>query len=88
MSAVVGGRVVGVERLQRVDELERLLDEVRHEAGVGLLAVPRALLAQRAGELVEAHVAGADRRGQAGARRRTSGGRARRRGRARSTSSR
>ena len=57
---VLGRRVVRVERLERVDELERLLDEVRHEAGVGLLAVPRAPLAQRAGELVEADVAGAD----------------------------
>ena len=58
---LVGGRVVGVERLEGVDQLECLLDEVRHERIVGLLAVPRALLAQRAGELVEAHVAGADR---------------------------
>ena len=58
---LVGGGVVGVERLQRVDDLERLLDEVRHQRGVGLLAIPRALLAQRAGELVEADVPGADR---------------------------
>ena len=57
---LVGRRIVGVEGAERVDELERLLDEVRHERGVGLLAVPRALLAQRAGELVEADVAGAD----------------------------
>ena len=28
---LLGGRVVGVERLQRVDQLERLLDEVRHK---------------------------------------------------------
>ena len=57
---LVGRRVVGVERLERVDQLERLLDEVRDQRGVGLLAVPRALLAQRAGELVEADVPGAD----------------------------
>ena len=62
---LVGGRVVGVERLERVDHLVGLLDQVRHERAVGLLDVPRALLAQRAGELVEAHVLGADRRGQA-----------------------
>ena len=29
---VLGRRVVGVERLEGVDELERLLDEVRHQA--------------------------------------------------------
>ena len=61
---VLGGGVVGIERGEGVDELERLLDEVRHEAGVVLLAVPRAPLAQGAGELVEADVPGADRRGE------------------------
>ena len=53
--------VVGIERLDGVDQLERLLDEVRHERGVRLLTVPRALLAQRAGELVEPHVSRPDR---------------------------
>ena len=62
----VGGGIVGVERLQRVDELERLLDEVGQQRLVGLLAVPRALLAQRSGELVEADVAVADGRAEAG----------------------
>ena len=60
MTRGVGTGVVGVERLERVDQLERLLDQIRRERPVGLLAVPRALFAQGAGELVEAHVAGAD----------------------------
>ena len=50
--------VVGVERLQRVDELVGLLHEVAHEAAVGLLLIPRALLAQGARQLVEAHQLG------------------------------
>jgi hypothetical protein len=62
---VLGRGIVGVERGEGVDELERLLDEVRHQAGVGLLAVPRTALPQRSGELVEAHVPGAHRGGEA-----------------------
>ena len=54
---VVGRRIVGVERLQRVDDLVGLLDQVRDQRLVGLLDVPRALLAQRARQLVEPHVA-------------------------------
>ena len=64
MTCGVGGGVVGVERLERVDQLERLLDQVRRERLVGLLPVPRALLAQRAGQLVEPHVVVADRRAE------------------------
>ena len=60
----VGRRVVGVERLQGVDELERLLDEVRRQRLVGLLPIPRATLPQRAGELVEADVVVGDGVGQ------------------------
>ena len=56
----------GIECADRVDELERLLDQVRHEAVVGLLDVPRAALAQRAGQFVQADVAGGDRRADAG----------------------
>ncbi len=63
---VVGRRVVGVERLERVDDLVGLLEEVRDQRFVRLFDVPRTLLAQRAGELVEAHVLGADRRGEFG----------------------
>ena len=62
---LVGGRVVGVELLDRVDDLVGLLDEVGDQRRVGLLDVPRALLAERAGELVEAHVAVADRQRRA-----------------------
>ena len=40
---VVSRLVVGVERVDRVDHLVGLLDQVRDEAGVGLLAVPRTL---------------------------------------------
>ena len=50
--------------LDRVDHLVGLLDQVGDERPVGLLDVPRALLAQRAGELMEAHVPGGDRRGE------------------------
>ena len=63
---LVGVGVVGVERLQRVHHLVGLLQQVAHERLVGLLLVPRALLAQRAGELVEANQLGADRCGQVG----------------------
>ena len=52
---LVGGRVVGVECLQRVDHLVGLLEQVLHQRLVRLLLVPRALLAQRAGQLVEPH---------------------------------
>ena len=46
---LVGGRIVGVEASERVDHLVGLLEQVRHQRLVGLLDVPRALLAQRAG---------------------------------------
>ena len=49
----VGARIVGVERLDRIDHLVGLLDQVRHQRLVGLLDVPRALLAQRARQLME-----------------------------------
>ena len=58
---LVGRRVARVLVLKRVDELERLLHEVRDERLVGLLSIPRALLAQRAGQFVEPHVVVADR---------------------------
>ena len=58
-------RVVRIECADRVDELEGLLDEVRHQGVVGLLDVPRAALAQRAGQFVEAEVAGGDRHADA-----------------------
>ncbi len=67
----VGRRVVGVLGLERVDQLERLLDEVRRERPVGLLAIPRALLAERAGQFVEPHVVIADRAGRGAGRTRT-----------------
>ena len=59
-------RVGGIERFQSVDELERLFDEVWRQRLVRLLAVPRAPLPQRAGELVEADVVVADGVGKVG----------------------
>ena len=51
------GRLVDV--VDRLEHLVGLLEQVAGEAGVGLLAVPRALGPQRADELVEAgHLAG------------------------------
>ena len=44
-----------------VDDFVGLFEEVRHERVVGLLDVPRALLAQGSGQLVEADVRRADR---------------------------
>ena len=61
-SSVVGSS--GSSACDRVDDLVGLLEQVGHEGLVGLLDVPRALLAQRAGELVEADVLGADRGGE------------------------
>ena len=55
-----------VDVVDRLEHLVGLLEEVAGEAGVGLLAVPRALGPQRADQLVEArHLAG-DRRGERG----------------------
>ena len=56
----------GSSAAQRVDDLVGLLQQVAHERLVVLLAVPRALLAQRAGELVEADELGADRLAESG----------------------
>ena len=63
---LVRRRVVRVEGAQRVDQLVGLLQQVAHQGLVVLLAVPRALLAQRAGELVEADQLGADRLAEVG----------------------
>ena len=53
-----------VDVVDRLEHLVGLLEQVTGEAGVGLLAVPRALRPQRADQLVEAsHLAG-DRRRQ------------------------
>ena len=57
----VGRRVIGVERLQRVDDLVGLLEQILDQRLVGLLPIPRALLAQRAGQLMEPHQRPADR---------------------------
>ena len=61
---LVAGRVVGVELLDRIDHLVRLLDEVRDQGTVRLLDVPRAPFTERAGELVETDIPIGDRRAQ------------------------
>ena len=62
----VGGGVGGVERLDRVDDLVGLLDEMGNETPVGLFDVPGALLSQGSREFVEPHVPGADRHPEGG----------------------
>ncbi len=62
---VVDRRVVGTswvrECLQRVDDLVGFFEQVRDQGLMVLLDVPRALFAQRAGQVVEADVVAADR---------------------------
>ena len=50
---IVGRGFVRVERLERIDDLVCLLEQVLDQRLVSLLLIPRALLAQRSGELVE-----------------------------------
>ena len=62
----IGRRLVGVECLERIDDFIGLFEEVLDQRLMGLLLVPRALLAQRARQLVEPHQRGADRRAEPG----------------------
>ena len=56
---VIGGGVVGVECVQRINHFVCLFDQITHKRSVSLLAVPRALLAQRARQTVQSgHLAG------------------------------
>ena len=56
---IVGGGVVGIECVQCVNHFVCLFNQVTHERSVCLLTVPRALLAQGAGQTVQSgHLAG------------------------------
>ena len=50
---VVGGRIVGVESQQSIDDFVGLLQEIRDQRSVCLLAVPGALASQCSRQLVE-----------------------------------